>query len=131
MMNYDQWLLPLVIANHRWLLPLVIAHVVGFWVLLFWVIHLRRQVRCLHFCFFGISDWGIDKLKDVADYYNAEYGREHSPFLDIEKQWERKIDFYLAMIKRAGVRVPPDNHIQYSREDLRIGAWKDRFSTSQ
>jgi hypothetical protein len=25
---------------------------------------------------------------------NVEYGREHSPFLDVEKQWDVKIRFF-------------------------------------
>jgi len=37
----------------------------------------------------------LENRANVTDYYNAEYGREHSPFLDIQKQWETKIDFYL------------------------------------
>jgi hypothetical protein len=104
----------------HWILVLVSIQVVGFWLLLFWVVRLRRQVRCLHFCFIGISDWGIGKLREVLDYYNMEYGREHSPFLDTEKQWQTRIDYYVDMLRRARVRVPADNHIQYASEDLRI-----------
>jgi hypothetical protein len=79
----------------------------------------RRQVRCLHFCFFGISDWGIRKLQEVIGYYIEEHGRENSPFLDVEQQWEAKVDYYFSLQKRAFVRVPKDNHVNYIMEDSR------------
>ena len=106
-------------TGEHWLLLLVIIHVIGFWILLFWVLRLRRQVRCLHFCFVRISDWGIDKLKEVLDYYWAEYGKQHCPFTDTEELWGAKIDFLGDIMKRARIRVQPDNHIHYATEDLR------------
>ena len=106
-------------TTEQWILTLLTVHIVGFWVLLFWVIRLRQQVRCLHFCFVGISDWGIDKLKEILDYYWAEHGKEHCPFTDAEKQWSAKVDFFSDLMKRAHVRVSPDNHIHYITEDLR------------
>jgi hypothetical protein len=45
--------------SDEWVRALAVIHVVGFWVLLFWVIQLRRQVQCLQLCFVGISGWAI------------------------------------------------------------------------
>jgi hypothetical protein len=89
-----------------WVRALAVIHVVGFWVLLFWVIQLRRQVRCLQFCFVGISDWAIDKLRQVRDDYIADRGRHQTPFtlLEVEKEWGEKIKFFLGMLKRVRVR---------------------------
>jgi hypothetical protein len=51
-----------------------------------------------------MSDWGIENVKEVVNYYIEQDGRDNSPFLDLEKQWETKIDHYLGMLKRARVR---------------------------
>lgn len=101
-----------------WLLALVIFHVIGFWLLVFAGIHLGRQVRCLHYCFIGISDWGIDKLKEVRDCYIAEHGKDNTPFflLDVEKEWKEEIEFYADLLKRVRLRVPTNNHIRYFLE---------------
>jgi hypothetical protein len=69
------------------LLTLLIVHVVGFWLLVFRVIRLRRQIRCLHYCFVSISDWGIESVKEVVNYYIEQDGRDNSPFLDLEENW--------------------------------------------
>jgi hypothetical protein len=106
-------------AYRTWIGLVVWLHVAGFWLLLFLGLMWRRQVRCLHFCFIGISDWGINKLQEVRDYYIEEHGRDNSPFLDIEKEWKAKIDYYAGLQKRASIRVPKDNHIDYIMEDLR------------
>ena len=109
----------------RWGLLLIIAmgiHVIGFWILLFMYRKSCQQVRCLHYCFVGISDWGISTLKQVRDDYIEEHGRDHTPFalLDVEKEWDKEISFFIDLQKRAGVRVPVDNHIHYFDEDLRL-----------
>ena len=107
---------------HRELIGYAIwLHVGGFWILLTLLWISRRQVRCLHFCFVGISDWGINKLQEVRDDYIKEHGRDNTPFklLNVEKEWKAKLDFYASLQKRASIRVPKDNHINYIIEDLR------------
>jgi hypothetical protein len=98
------------------LLTLLIVHVVGFWLLVFRVIRLRRQIRCLHYCFVSISDWGIESVKEVVNYYIEQDGRDNSPFLDLEENWGTKIDHYYGMLKRARVHIPA-NHYDYVLED--------------
>jgi hypothetical protein len=105
----------------HWLLTIIGIHFLGFWILLFWVVRLRRQVRCLHFCFFGISDWGITNLKEITEYYNENFGPESRPFFDIEEEWKKETKYYFGLIKSARVRVPPDNHIDY--EDIPWWWW--------
>jgi hypothetical protein len=106
--------------GQNWIIAIIAVESIGLVLFMLRVLKLRRQVRCLHFCFFKISDWGINKLDKVIEYYNEEYGAQHCPFLDYKKEWDAKVDYLFAMIKRAGIHVPADNYIQYSAEDLRI-----------
>jgi hypothetical protein len=103
---------------HRELIGFVILlHVAGFWIMLVMGFIWRRQVRCLHFCFFGISDWGIRKLQEVIGYYIEEHVERTRLFS--MQQWEAKVDYYFSLQKRAFVRVPKDNHVNYIMEDSR------------
>lgn len=104
----------------NWILAVVAGHVFGFWILVFLVFRLRRQVRCLHFCYVGISDWGIERLSQERDDYIRTHGQQFTPFtlLHVERDWKVKADYYGLMQIRAGVRVPKDNHINFVMEDL-------------
>jgi hypothetical protein len=90
-----------------WISPILWLHALGFWLMLALSLRWKRQVRCLHFCFVGISDWGINKLQEVIGYYIEEHGRGHSPFLDVEDKWREKVDYYFSLQKRAHVYFLP------------------------
>lgn len=100
---------------------LIVGHVLGFWALVFYVFRLRRQVRCLHYCFIGISDWGIDRLDQATEYYIREHGHHNTPYilLNAHADWDQKSKYYINLTLDAGVRVPKDNHIHYVIEGLR------------
>jgi hypothetical protein len=103
------------------LMVVLVGHVIGFWLLLFWIVRLRRQVRCLHYCYVNMSDWGIDRLKAEREDYKRVHGEHLTPFtlLNAERDWKIQADTCAAMMKRAGVSVPRDNHFHYVMEDLR------------
>jgi hypothetical protein len=96
----------------------VLCHIVGFWFLLYiWT----KQVRCLHYCFVGISDWGTDTPRQVVASWGDNYGRKNVPshWLNIEEEWKEEVDFYTSRQRRAHVFVPKNNYIKYIMEDLR------------
>jgi hypothetical protein len=67
-----------------------------------------------------MSDWAIDKVKEIREYYVAESGEEHTPFilLDAEKEWDLQLVSDKDLLRRAGVTVPKDNNFNYIMEDL-------------
>jgi hypothetical protein len=109
-----------ILETNRWLVIPLLAQVAGFWYVLLRNFKFGRQVRCLHFCYCGISDWAIQKVTSVRDNYIEDHGHEFTPFelLDAEEEWQKLLKHHLDLQRRAGVRVPRDNHINYIMEDL-------------
>lgn len=97
----------------------------GHWVLIvvtlalaYWTVRLRRQVRCLHYCFVGISDWGIEKLDEVKTAYVVDQGEKNllSVLRDASQEWQAKITHFSRLIKEAGVSVSAYNHVDFPHE---------------
>jgi hypothetical protein len=86
--------------------------------LIYWTVRLRRQVRCLHYCLVGISDWGIEKLDEVKNAYVVDQGEENllSVLRDANQEWQTKITQFSRQMRKTGVSVSVYNHVDYPHE---------------
>ena len=86
--------------------------------LIYWTVRLRRQVRCLHYCFVGISDWGIEKLDEVKTAYIVDQGEKNllSVLRDANQEWQTESSQFSRQIRETGVSVSPYNHVDYPHE---------------
>ena len=110
-MNSDQWFLAIEVV--------ILFHVAGFWIVLVWAFRLKRQVRCLHYCFTRMSDWGIDKLIEARDVYIEEHGPDNTPYplVFVTYSWTKELQACLKLMKKAGVRISNYN-TSHPIEDL-------------
>lgn len=86
--------------------------------LIYWTVRLRRQIRCLHYCFVGISDWSIEKLDEVKTGYVVDQGEKNllSVLQDANQEWQAKITQFSRQIRETGVNVSAYNHVDYPHE---------------
>lgn len=99
---------------------LIGAHVAGFWGLFFYVLRLRKRLRCLGYCYIDLGDWGIGRLKDATEYYIYNHGEHLTPFilLESDEQFEHKLSYHRQLFARVGLRPPGNRELQYPLEDV-------------
>lgn len=96
------------------------AHILGFWALAFYVVRLRKRLRCLGYCYIDLGDWGIGRLIEAKDYYIDVHGEHVTPFilLEAEDQFQHKLAYHRQMFSAVGQQPPGRREQNYITEDL-------------
>jgi len=107
-------------AEDQYVLILAGVHVVGFWLLVWYVFRLRRRLRCLGFCYISLGDWGINRLIEAKDYYIDVHGQHVTPFilLEAEQQFQYQLENHRRYFKEVGLEPPGQRELNYPLETM-------------
>lgn len=107
-------------ANNGPLIWLAGAHILGFWVLVYYVVRLRKRLRCLGYCYISIGDWGINKANEAKEYYIDLHGAHVTPFilLRADQEFENMLTRHRQMFAKVGLSPPGQRELNYPIEGL-------------